>query len=603
MRFFAVAFILSLGFAPPVAAADGPLAGLDEFIAKGMKDHEVPGLAVAVIKNGQVVLAKGYGVRELGKPEAVDADTIFAIGSCTKAFTAAGIALLVDEGKLKWDDKVIDHLPDFRMYDPYVTRELTVRDLLSHRCGLERHDLVWYRAPFDRAEAMKKFRLIKPDFSLRGKFSYQNGMYLVAGELAGTVAKTGWDALVTERIFKPLEMTASTTTMRELPHRKNVATPHDKVADKWAPVPWVNIDNVAPAGSINSNVNDMAKWVRFQLGDGTIGKTRLLTSGSLKQMQSAQTVMPLEGVFAKLNPDAHLMNYGMGWMLSDYRGKKLVQHGGHIDGMSAQVGLLPEENLGVVVLTNRDGSFLPMAVSQYVFDCYLGAPTKDWIAEMLKLDEFVRDIPRQQEKADEEKHVKGTKPTLALENYAGEYTDALHGPLVVTAKDGKLSATFHGWTFDLEHWHYDTFRAADRDKRVPRFLVNFKLDAGGKVAGLNAKPIADEDETLDMKRKPPKSEIATIKLTEAELKRFVGKYESKSPPLDVDIEIVGGKLKAVVGGGASVTLEPVKPTRFKVTGGPDSAPESFVEFELDGDKVKGLTVEQGAVKIKFEAKK
>jgi CubicO group peptidase (beta-lactamase class C family) len=591
-----------VAFSPRVSAADDPLAKLDEFIVKAMKDHEVPGLAIAVVKDGETVFAKGYGVRELGKPDPVDPDTMFAIGSCSKAFTAAALALLVDEGKLKWDDKVIDHLPDFRMYDPYVTREMTVRDLLAHRCGLTRHDLVWYRSPHDRAEVMKRFRLIPPDFSFRAKYSYHNGMYLVAGQLAGAVAKTDWDTLVADRLFKPLGMAASNTTVRDLSRRPNVASPHARVAEKWAPVPWLNIDNVGPAGSINSNVNDIAKWVAFQLGDGTVGKARLLTSGSLKQMQSAHTVVPVEGVAAKLNPDAHLMSYGLGWIVNDYRGKKVVHHSGGIDGMTAETGLLPEEKLGVVVLNNRDGSSLPTAVMNHVFDRYLSAPPRDWNKLTLDLDKFLKDTGKQQEKSDEQKREAGTKPTLALDQYEGEYKDELHGPVKVAAKDGKLTATFHGWAFDLEHWHHDVFRAADQAKRLPKFLVQFTLDTSGKVAGLKAKVFSQGDERLDMKRTPPKSKVASIKLTEAELKQFVGRYESKVPPLDLDVELVGGKLKMGLGGGESGALEPVKPTRFKLMSVAESR-EGFVQFELDAGAVKGVTLEIDKLTIKFQPKK
>jgi len=589
--------VCTILFFPSLATAGDPLAGLDDYVAKAMKEHDVPGVGLAIVKDGKVIMAKGYGVRTLGQSAPVDENTIFAIGSCTKAFTAAGLALLVDEGKIKWDDKACDHLPEFRMNDQYVADQITVRDLLAHRCGLVRHDMMWYRSPYSRAELIKRFRLIKPDYSFRSKFSYQNGMYLVAGELCAAVAKTDWDKYIAERLFKPLGMTASSTSTRDLSAGGNVASPHDKVADKWAPVPWVNIDNVAPAGSISSSVADMAKWIQFQLGDGTVGDKRLLTSGSLKQMQSAQTVMPVEGLFAKLNPEAHLMSYGLGWMLSDYRGKKVVEHGGNIDGMSAQVGLLPEEKLGLVVLTNRDGNFLPRAVMRHIFDRVLDAPAHDWSAEMLKVEKFVQDIPKQREKSEEEKHVKDTKPSLALEKYAGEYKDALHGPLEVKATDGKLTATQHGLTYDLEHWHYDTFRAARQDKRGDKVLVQFLLGKDGEVAGLTSE--ITEDESITMKRSA-KSETKTVKLSEDEMKKFVGKYESKVPPIDLDVEFVAGKLRVVIGGGQSAAMEAVKADRFKVAG---DGGEAFLQFDLDGDTVKSLSVEQDKVKIKFEKKK
>jgi hypothetical protein len=347
----------------------------------------------------------------------------------------------------------------------------------------------------------------------------------------------------------------------------------------------------------------MARWVKFQLGDGTLGTTRLLTSGTLKQMHSAQTVIPLEGIWAKFNPEAHLMSYGLGWMIHDYRGKKLVEHGGGIDGMRSQVGLLPELGLGVVVLTNRNGTMLPSAVMFDVFDRYLGMAgkgAKDWSAEMLKVDEFLRDTPKQQEKADEEKRVQDTKPTLPADRYAGTYTDELHGPLEVSVKHGRLSATFNAWTFDLEHWHYDTFRATDREKRINKFPVTFSVGDDGKVAGLKA---AESDwEKVDMKRSPPKSEAGAVKLTEAELKRSVGQYESKSPPLDVDVEFVAGGLKVTVGGGQSAPLEAVKPARFRIVQPEPTDNEAFVEFDLDGEKATGLAVEQDRLTIKFARK-
>ncbi|MCY2962413.1 MAG: serine hydrolase, partial [Planctomycetota bacterium] len=213
-----------------------PLEGLDDFINQAMAKHEVPGLAIAIVKDGQVVVAKGYGVRELGKPELVDADTIFAIASCTKAFTATAIGSLVDEGKMKWDDKVIDHLPEFKLYDPYVTREITIRDLLTHRCGLDRHDLIWFQSPHSRTEVLRRVARAKPDSSFRSKFSYNNIMYLAAGEAVGRAAGVEWEALIEERMFKPLGMTRSTTSVRTLPEQTDVATPHERVHDVVAPI-------------------------------------------------------------------------------------------------------------------------------------------------------------------------------------------------------------------------------------------------------------------------------------------------------------------------------------------------------------------------------
>ena len=242
-------------------AQNGSLNGFDDYVNKAMKEWEVPGIAVAIIKGDQIVLAKGYGVRKLGDPTPVDERTLFAIGSSSKAFTAASVAMLVDGGKVKWDDPVTKYLPEFEMYDPYVTRELTVRDLLTHRSGLQRGDFLWYGTELDRDEILKRTRYLKPSWSLRSTFGYQNLMYLAAGQLVSRVSGKTWDEFIRERFFVPLGMTASSTSINELKTANNVATPHSKIEDKVTVIPWRNIDNIAPAGSINSNVVEMAQWV------------------------------------------------------------------------------------------------------------------------------------------------------------------------------------------------------------------------------------------------------------------------------------------------------------------------------------------------------
>src|SRR5205807_3855040 len=339
-----------------------PLKGLDEYIKKALMEWEVPGLALAIVKNDKVILARGYGVRKLGETTPVDEYTLFAIGSATKAFTAAALAMLVDEGKIKWDDPVTKYLPGFQLYDPYVTREITIRDLLAHRSGLDRNEVIWYGSRNSREDVLRRLRFVKPGSSFRSKFGYQNVMYLAGGQIIPEVTKTSWDEFVQEKIFKPLGMTSSLTSIRPLRASPAVATPHQKIEDKVQIIPWRNIDNIGPAGSINSNVHDMAQWLRLQLGEGIYEKNRLLGSGAVQQMHAAQTVIPLEGTMARLNPNAHFLCYGLGWFLQDYRGRKLVEHGGNIDGMSAMVAMLPEEKLGLVVLTNLNGAQLPQAL-------------------------------------------------------------------------------------------------------------------------------------------------------------------------------------------------------------------------------------------------
>ena len=490
-RIIGLILMLFIGFLS-VAAQEAPLQGFDDYVNKAIKDWEVPGMAIAVVKDDKIVFAKGYGVRELGKPSPVDERTLFAIGSSSKAFTAAAIALLVDEGKLKWDDPATKYLPSLQLYDPYATRELTVRDLLSHRVGLERGDLLWYASPYDRSEVLRRIRYLKPSSSMRSRFGYQNVMFLAAGQIIPSITGKDWDDFTRERIFVPLGMTATGTSIKTLANSNDVATPHSKFDDKVEPIAWRNIDNIAPAGSINSNVVDMAQWVRLQLGGGKYQDKQLISSAAIKEMHASQTIIPLEGAMARLYPEAHFLNYGLGWFLSDYRGRKLVEHGGAIDGMRALVAMMPEEKMGVVILTNLGGTTLPMPLAYRIFDAYLGAPQRDWSADMLKTIKTLQEQGKAAAAKMEAERVKGTKPSLEPEKYAGDYQSEMYGAAKIASENGKLTLQFGpNFTGDLEHWHYDVFRVTWRDRSEGKGFVSFRLDRQGKVEAMNIENIDD----------------------------------------------------------------------------------------------------------------
>ena len=572
----------------PAAAQEATLNGFDDYVNKALKDWELPGLAIAIVKNDKIVYAKGFGVRKLGDPAPVDEKTLFAIGSSSKAFTAAGIAMLVDEGKIKLDDPVTKYLPGFQLFDPYVTREITVRDLLCHRSGLERGDFIWYGTSYDRDEIWNRIRYVKPSWSFRSKFGYQNIMYLAAGQVLARVSGKSWDDFVRDRIFKPLEMTSTNTTIRAFAGQNNVATPHAKVDDKVRTIPWRNIDNIAPAGSINSNVTDMAQWVRLQLAEGSYKGARLISSAEMTEMHEPQTIIPKDPQLSMFMPDSHFRSYGLGWMLQDYKGRKVVQHGGAIDGMIAMVGMIPEEKLGVVILSNLQGQLLPTALMFRIFDTYLGGPQKDWAGEMLKGLKGLEDQGKAALKKMEESRVKGTQPSLALEKYAGTYKDEALGDAKVTLENGKLVVRTPAFVGDLEHWHYDTFRATFRDNAVGgKTMATFTLNSQAKPDALN---IADLG--LTFKRAADEAKPGTaIAMSEADLKKFAGKYELKAPAIEVSVEIIGGKLKAVLPGQPAYTLVPVAANRFQIEGAPEGF---FVQFDVAGDRAKSLTIEQGA---------
>ncbi len=591
--------LLTLLSAQSVYAQETALQGFDDYVNKALKDWDVPGVAIAIVKNDKILLAKGYGVKKIGDPAPVTEKTMFAIGSASKAFTAASVAILVDEGKMKWDDAATKYLPGFQLYDPAATRELTVRDLLSHRSGLERGDLMWYGSAFSRDEILQRVRYLKPSWSFRSQFGYQNIMYLAAGQAVAGVTRMSWDEVIKQKIFKPLGMNASNTSIKDLAKLDNVATPHAKVDSKVVSIPWRDIDNIAPAGSINSNVLDMAEWVRLHLNEGKVNNQTVITTGNVKEMHAPQTIIRREGVWEIISPEAHFMSYGLGWFLHDYKGRKVVQHGGNIDGMSALVAMIPEEKLGIVILTNMNGTMLTEALSFTVYDYFLppqGAK-HDYSAEMLKSIKALEAAGEKAEKKREEERAKGTQPSLALKGYTGTYSDEMYGEAKVAEENGKLvmsyGAAFKG---DLEHWHYNTFRATWRDKTLGKSLVTFNLNAAGKAATLNIENLAD------FKRAAEKAEdVASIALSEDDLKKYIGKYELKTPPLEISVEMVGGKLKGVIPGQPIATFVPVAANRFKVV--VDGVPaEIFAQFEMDGAKPKSMILEQGGMKFTLAPK-
>ncbi len=588
-RCLQVVCLLALLWSGAVAAfaQDAPLPGFDDYVNKALKDWEVPGAAIAIVKDDKIIFAKGYGVRELGKPDPVTERTLFAIGSSSKAFTAAAMAMLVDDAKVKWDDPVTRYLAGFELYDAYASQQMTLRDLLCHRSGLERGDLLWYGSSLERDEIIRRVRFLKPSWSFRSHFGYQNIMYLTAGQVVAAVSGQSWDDFIKARIFTPLGMKESSTSISALKSQSNVAVPHARIDDKVQAIPWRNIDNIAPAGSINSSVMDMAQWVRLQLGEGSYEGKRLISSGAVKEMHKPHTIINNEPPMNLMAQDAHFFAYGLGWFLHDYHGRKIVEHGGNIDGMSALVSMVPEEKFGLVILTNMNGSSLREALEYRIIDAFLRQPPKDWSAQLLKTMKAFEAQGKEAEKKQIEGRAKDTRPSLALDKYAGTYQNEMYGDLKLTVEDGHLVARY-GQTFagDLEHWHYDTFQAKWRNRMLGKGMLSFTLNPQGQVAEVKV------DALGDFKRAPDKAEpVAGLTLSENELKKFAGKYAAEGLPVEVSIEIVGSKLKAVVPGQPVYTLNAVTPTRFQIEGAPAGF---FVQFEMKGSAVKSLKLEQGA---------
>ncbi len=468
-----------------------PAARLDAYTTQALAVWGLPGAAVAVVHNDSLVFAKGYGVRELGKTEPVTPSSVFAIGSTSKAFTAASIAILVGEGKLKWDDPVAKHLPEFQLYDPYVTRELTVRDLLTHRSGLARGDRLWANSGFTRDEVLHRVRFLKPSWSFRSTYGYQNIMFLAAGAVVERAGGKSWDDFVRERIFAPLGMANSVTSVTRLSSLADVATPHERIDDAYRPVAWLNIDNIGPAGSINSSVTDMARWIRLNLSRGLYEGQRLLDSVAVKEMHTANITIRPSAQDERMYPMSNLSAYGLGWSLRDYYGRKMVSHGGAIRGMRAQVTLIPEAKLGVVVLTNSPQSSFPTAIANAAVDLYLGNPERDWSALMLAAVKEGDARTVADRKKRESERVTGTSPSLAVARYAGVYVDSMYGEVSVTQGSDRLQLQFGPhYASELAHWHFDTFESVPRDAVLGRFFVRFVVDASGKPSALDVDGVA-----------------------------------------------------------------------------------------------------------------
>ena len=481
MRRLLILGIAVLLSAAPAGAQKEPFAGFDNYVRAALNTWKVPGVAIAIVRHDSVVYAKGYGVRETGKAAPVDERTMFAIGSSSKAFTAAAVAMLVDSGRVSLDAPATAYLPGFQMYDNYATREITVRDLLSHRSGLARGELIWYGSANDRDEILRRVRFLPPSWSFRSQFGYQNIMYLAAGQVVAKVTNQSWDDFIRTRIFQPLGMTSSNTSVTALSGVEDLATPHAIVNDTVRAIPYRKIDNIAPAGAINSNVVDMAQWVRLHLNDGKFAGKQLISKRLMDEMHSAQTVIKLDPTWNAMNPSAHLMAYGLGWFLSDYQGKYLVQHGGNIDGMTALVAMLPEEKFGMVILSNMNGSQLPTAIMLRALDMQLERPARDWSAQMkTRADSLMARARAAQTRT--AARVPGTKPSLALSEYVGTYADSAYGVVSVTESNGTLSFAYGPtWRGPLEHWHYDTFHLKLDTPVLPPAPVTFHLNAAGKV--------------------------------------------------------------------------------------------------------------------------
>ncbi len=489
----------------PLRAAAAPPEGFDGRVETLRAKAGVPGVSIAIVENGRTTLARGYGVRQLGRPERVDAATIFPTGSTGKAFTSAGLALLVDEGRIGWDDKVIDHLPWFRMYDPYVTREMTVRDLLVHRSGLGlgAGDLLFVpRTNLSRRESVRRLAYIKPATSFRSGYAYDNILYMVAGQLIEEVTGQTWEAYTRDRLFRRAGMTVSTSDADPRFATANRAYPHARLNGGLRGAGDVErLDerdelgrNAAPAGGIASSASDLARWLAIQLGQGALPEGgRLWSDAQAREMWTPVVLQPVRDPppsLAATKPN--FATYALGWDVRDYRGAKIVSHGGAVFGFLSTVVLIPEKNVGFSILINSEDGHLIRGLMYELMDHYLGLPRTDWperyaAVSRARVEAGLKALGTAQARPAK------VGPSLPIPRYAGSYVDPWYGTIDVRQVGRRLSIDFKStprMSGPLEHYQYDTFITRFTDKAIEPAYVTFGLDADGKVERVTMKPVS-----------------------------------------------------------------------------------------------------------------
>lgn len=465
-----------LVIAGPAAAADPVDPAVDAIVADSLKRWGTPGVAVALVVADEPVHLRGYGVRTTGRPDAVTADTRFAFGSCTKALTSAVVARLADDGKMSFDEPARTHLPGYRLTDPAADALVTVRDLLTHRTGVDGHDLLWYRAAWPAAEAVAKLSRLPAAGPFRASYHYSSLQYIAAGQAAAAAGGAPWDRLARDTLTIPLGMTATTFTAAEAKAHPDRAVGHRRTATGVEVMPEYELTEPNPAGSVATTARDLVPWLRFQLGNGAVGGRRLVSAANLAETRRPHTVMPMaDPGIGPVYPDTAQASYAMGWVVYDHRGLLVNAHGGVIDGFRAQVTLVPGKNLGIALLNNLHQTRMNVALTNRLIDHYCGLPGRDWDDYYLKL-EAAEKAGRAEGLAARDRQRRGTPPSAPIAAYAGTYADAAYGEATVTHAAGGLTWAWGNLTVPLAHYDGDVFRftagpAVDE-------LVAFRVERG-----------------------------------------------------------------------------------------------------------------------------
>jgi len=569
---FAILLLLQTSHAQSV---DKRLAGIDTFITRILKEWHAAGCAVAVVDKNKVILAKGFGYKDYAQKSPVTENTLFAIGSCSKAFTSSLLGMLVKEGRLDLDKPVRDYLPELKFYNEYLTDHVTARDMMCHRTGLPRHDYSWYGSKTTRDSLIYRIRFLEPNAELRQRWQYNNFMFLVQGVLAEKLYGRKWEALVKEKIFDPLGMNSSDFSVNDLQKNSDFSYGYREHKDSVLKMDYMNIDPIGPAGSINSSARDMSKWLMTWINGGKYEGKEIIPASYVAQAISSQMAIG-PAVPTKEVPDVSFSNYGLGWSLVSYRAHYRVEHGGNIDGFSASTCFFPMDSIGIVVLTNQNGSAVPGIIRNAIIDRMLSLPYRDWNKLQKDAVEKNKEAAKLRQNTDSINRKLNTKPSHALVDYSGLYDNPGYGKMQIVLRNDTLFLEYNntdGKAF-LQHYHYDIFNvrstdATDDDQNDAtkiRFITNNKGDIGSLEA-----PLEPAVKDIVFTRTPP-----PMKLNKSQLQQYVGDYELNGVTVKVYVK-ADSVLMVLVPGQPDYELVPTKKDEFDIK----VVPGYSVKFEVN----------------------
>lgn len=562
------------------------LEKIDPIINKVLEISKIPGISVGVVLDGEVAFTKGYGVRNFSETSPITENSLFAIGSCSKAFTTFALGLLVDEGIIAWDDPVIKYIPEFRLHNIHATHHLTIRDLLTHRSGLPRHEFVWYNTKFSRSELLKRMQYLEPTSDIREKFQYNNLMYAVAGIVIERLTGQTWEEFVQNRIFKPLGMNLSNFSVDDSQQSNDFAYPHSERNEKTEVIPFRNLSNIGPAGGINSSAADMVKWIQLQLSEGNIEGKDLINKATLQEMHRVQMSMP--SLPSEESP--YMFGYGLGWMTGLHKGHYTVSHGGGIDGFISSVVLFPKEKIGVVVLTNSDSHGLfPKSTAYGIADVLMGIEDDQWLSQTEEKEKQLKGLLKKAENEDALTEVIAARP---FENYIGEFENPGYGIVKVSFDQDALMTSHNEISYVLKHKCYDHFTISAKILDTQKFNCSFISNTSGEISELQ---IAIEPQL------PPivfKRKTATELLGTEYLKKFSGVFEC--PLFSMDVALKKGHLTVTIPGQPTCELKPEKPNVFSLK----ELPDCVLQFTVGTDGfVSELQLQQSGQTFNLKAKR